>query len=114
MGAVPLSPRNPAQSHMEPPRESRPAPDWVRYAAAGSLLAGGVLFLTGKRRAGLVAGVAGAALTMVEEKEMVKRWWEELPGYLDSAQRMLDQAQQTIDDLAAKRDRIMSILGKSA
>ena len=87
---------------------------WVRYGAAGSLLAGGVLLLTGQRRAGLVASAAGAALAMVDEKELVKKWWDALPNYLNTAQRMLDQAQQTIDDLASKRDKIMSIIGKSA
>ncbi|MGA7256638.1 MAG: hypothetical protein WBX09_08330, partial [Terracidiphilus sp.] len=70
--------------------------------------------LTGQRRAGLVASAAGAALAMVDEKELVKKWWDALPNYLNTAQRMLDQAQQTIDDLASKRDKIMSIIGKSA
>ncbi|MGB8099787.1 MAG: hypothetical protein WCF17_21740, partial [Terracidiphilus sp.] len=64
--------------------------------------------------AGLVASAAGAALAMVDEKELVKKWWDALPNYLNTAQRMLDQAQQTIDDLASKRDKIMSIIGKSA
>jgi hypothetical protein len=114
MGAIPIPPRTPAQSHMEPPRKGSASPNWVRYGAAGSLLAGGILLLTGKGRAGLVASATGAALAMLDEKDLVKQWWEALPGYLDSAQRMLDQAQQTIDDLATKRDRIMSILGKSA
>ena len=114
MGSVPLSPKTPAQIHMEPHREDSSSPDWIRYGAAGSLLAGGILLLTGNRRAGLLASAAGAALTMVQERELVKQWWEALPGYLDTTQRMLDQAQQTIDDLAAKRAKIMSIIGKSA
>lgn len=114
MGAVPLSPTNPAQSHMEPSRRAVATPEWVRYGAAGSLLAGGILLLTGQRRAALLASAAGAALAMVEEKELVKECWEALPDYLNSAQRMLDVAQQTIDDIAAKRDKILSIIGKSA
>ena len=114
MGAVPLSPTNPAQSHMEPPRRVGATPEWVRYGAAGSLLAGGILLLTGQRRAALLASVAGAALAMVEEKELVMECWEALPDYLNSAQRMVDVAQQTIDDIAAKRDKILSIIGKSA
>ena len=89
-------------------------PEWVRYGAAGSLLAGGILLLTGQRRAALLASVAGAALAMVEEKELVMECWEALPDYLNSAQRMVDVAQQTIDDIAAKRDKILSIIGKSA
>jgi len=112
MGAVPLSSGNVAQSHMEPSRHPGNSPEWVRYGAAGSLLIGGILLLTGNRRAGLVVSATGAALAMVDEKDLVKQWWDALPGYLTTTQRMLDQAQQTIDDLAAKRDKIMSIMGK--
>ncbi|MGA7653928.1 MAG: hypothetical protein WBE36_18255 [Terracidiphilus sp.] len=114
MGAQPLPPGDAEQIHVEPPGKACASPLWVRYGAAGSLLAGGVLLLTGQRRAGLVASAAGAALAMVDEKELVKKWWDALPNYLNTAQRMLDQAQQTIDDLASKRDKIMSIIGKSA
>jgi len=42
----------------------------------------------------------------------VREWWDTLPGYLDKAQQMLDQATATIDDLSAKRDKIMSLLRK--
>jgi hypothetical protein len=42
----------------------------------------------------------------------VKECWDALPGYLNKAQCMLDQAQATIDDIAAKRDKVMSILSR--
>ena len=112
MGAVPLTPANVPQGDFVMHDESRPSPDWVRLSAVGALAAGAILLLTGKRRAGLVASVAGTALAMVQERELVKQAWDALPGYLDTTQRMLDQAQQTIDDLASKRDKIKSILGK--
>ena len=112
MGPVPLSPNT--QGDLESRCESRTNSDWMRIGAAGTLLTGSILLLSGKRKAGLVVSAAGAALAMIEEKELVKQWWEVLPGYLETAQRMLDQAQQTIDDLAAKRAKIMSIIGKSA
>ena len=34
------------------------APNWVRFAASGTLVAGGVLLMTGRRRAGLVAAAS--------------------------------------------------------
>ena len=112
MGAVPFPPRSIPQRPMETHEESRTGPDWVRLSAAGALLTGSILLLTGKRRPGLLLSTAGAALAMVDEKELVKQWWEALPGYLDRTQRMIDQVQQTVDDLAAKRDKIKSILSK--
>ncbi len=112
MGAVPLSPRSIPQGQMGMRDQSRPEPDWLRIGASCALLTGSLLLLAGKRRAGLLVTATGTALAMVEEKELVKEWWNALPNYLNTAQRMLDQAQETIDDVAAKRDRVMAILGK--
>lgn len=109
MGAQPFPTRTAPPAKIDTRHSS---PDWVRFGAAGSLLVGSILLLTGKRRAGLLMSAAGAALAMVEEKELVKEWWDALPGYLNKTQRVLDQAQETIDDIAAKRDKVMSILGK--
>lgn len=112
MGAVPFPPRSIPQGPSETSQRSCPAPDWMRLTASGALLTGAILLLTGKRRPGLLLSATGAALAMVEEKELVKQWWEALPGYLDRTQRMIDQVQETVDDLAAKRDKIKSILSK--
>lgn len=112
MGAVPFPPRNLPQEHMETGQKSCSAPDWIRLSASGALLTGAILLLTGKRRPGLLVSVAGAALAMAEERELVKQWWDALPGYLNKTQRMLDQVQETVDDLASKRDKIKSILDK--
>lgn len=85
--------------------------EWLRIGAGCTLLGGALLLLAGKRRAGLMATVAGAALTMLDQKETVQEWWSVLPGYVDSAQHMLDEAQHTIDDIVAKRDKLKSLLG---
>jgi hypothetical protein len=47
---------------------------------------------------------------MLDNKEIVSEWWSALPGYLDQAQRLLDQAVATIDDLSEKRDKVMALL----
>ena len=90
------------QRHMESHDESRPGatrpdPDWMRIGVGSTLLAGSLLLLTGRRKAGLLATFAGTALAMIEHKEIVRDWWETLPGYLEHAQRMLDPATATID-----------------
>ena len=110
------------QGHIESPRgtafnsrnfgEVRQEPDWMRIGVGAALITGSLLLLTGKRRVGLLVTAAGTALAMLEHKELVGEWWNALPGYLDHAQKMLDQAASTVEDLSSKRDKIMSLLGK--
>jgi hypothetical protein len=49
--------------------------DWVKIAACGSLLTGGMLLLTGQKRAGLVLAASGTALAMLDHEETLRRWW---------------------------------------
>jgi len=85
---------------------------WIRTAAAGTLAASGVLLLSGKHRAGLVAAASGTALAMLDQKETVRSWWKMLPGYLDDIQRLLRQAQDTVDELATQREKLRRILAR--
>jgi ABC-type multidrug transport system fused ATPase/permease subunit len=84
----------------------------MRIGAGITLLVGSLLLLRGKRRAGMVVTATGAALAVLEEQELVAQWWNALPGYLDGAERLLDTVSQTVDDLTAKRDKIMAIFGR--
>jgi hypothetical protein len=87
-------------------------PDWMRIGVGASLLTGSLLLLTGKRKAGLLVTALGTALAMLDNKEIVADWWEALPNHLQKAQRMLDQTQQTVDDLTDKRDKVLALFGK--
>jgi hypothetical protein len=88
------------------------ARSFIRVASAGTLIAGGLLLLNGKHRAGLVAAAAGAALTMLDQQETVRSWWKVLPGYIGEVQRLLGQVQGAVDDLAARRDKLRRILAR--
>ena len=111
MSAIPM-PHNPTypQGHVEQRRSDEP--DWMRIGVGATLLTGSVLLLTRQRKLGLLVTAAGSALAALEHKEIVKEWWEALPGYLDKAQEILDQTQHTIEDLSAKRDKIMGLFGR--
>lgn len=112
MSAVPLPARSYSQEHTESRMESIKNPDWMRIGVGASLLTGSLLLLTGKRKAGLLVTVAGTALAMLEHREVVAEWWDELPRHLEKAQTMLEQTQHTIDDLTQKRDKIFAMFGK--
>ena len=90
----------------------RGLPDWLGTAVGGTFLVGGLLLLSGKKKAGLVVTAGAMALTLVDQKDTVREWWGTLPRYLDDAQRLLDQASTTIDDLAAKRDKLRSMFNR--
>jgi hypothetical protein len=86
--------------------------DWLRYAAGASLLAGGLLLLTGKHRAALLAASTGTALAMLDQQKTVEAWWIALPGLIDDAGRMLTQVEGVMGNLNAQRDKIRALVKK--
>ena len=82
------------------------SPNWVNLAAGGTLLAGGLLLLTGQRRAGIVMAVAGAALTLLGEQEIVRDWWEQIPTYVDHVQNMIGRVQSSMEELTVTRENL--------
>lgn len=108
MVVVPLSQvANPSQAH---PRSAEPgSPNLVSIASGGALVAAGLLLLTGRRRAGLVAAAAGTALAALDQKERVSAWWSDVPVYLDSLQHLLNNVQGTVQQVAIKREKLRRI-----
>jgi len=86
--------------------------DWLLYSAAGTLVAGSVLLVTGNRKAGLAVAATGAALAMLDQQETVKACWEALPGYLTEIQGILARVQNTVEEIAAQGARLREALGK--
>ncbi len=72
--------------------------EWVGLLAAGTLMAGGALLVSGKKRAGLLVAAAGTALALMEEKEAIESLWKKLPGYLREAQSFVDKAEVYLKD----------------
>jgi len=111
MVVVPLT--KPSSEVSEAPRTMNTnGTDWVRYAAAGALVASGALLLTGQRRAGLIAGVSGAALAMLDQSDAVYGWWKRLPTFFEELQGTLDRAQCAVQDLSAQGQKLRQALGK--
>ena len=86
---------------------------WPRALAAGSLLAGAFLLLAGKRRAALAAAVAGAAVVTLEKPQMVKEIWDNTPRYLRAGQDFLLRAEDVVDDLRAKAEKVRGMLNRA-
>src|SRR4051812_6312432 len=80
--------------------------DWAKVAACSSLVAGGLLLLTGHKRAGLVMAASGTAIALMDHEETLRRWWEALPGYVNRAQSMFEQVRDVMEDVAEKGESI--------
>ena len=94
------------------PAPQAQSPNWTQYLAAGTLLAGGTLLVTGHRRAGVAVAAAGTALALLEEQEAVKEWWKNLPGYLNDAQHFLGRIEDYLKEASVQGQRIQNILRK--
>jgi hypothetical protein len=86
--------------------------NWIGFAAGGTLVTAGLLLLAGERRAGMVAAASGTALAMLDQQQTLQSWWNELPGYIDQAQLVLNKVQSTVEDVAAKREALRRALAR--
>lgn len=86
--------------------------NWTDLAAGGALLAGALLLLAGKRRAGAITAASGTALALLEQKEMVRHYWDNLPGYIDNVQRVVGQVQVAVTEIEARRVQLHSVLNR--
>jgi uncharacterized spore protein YtfJ len=86
--------------------------NWIRYAAAGTLAASGVLLVTGNRRLGLVTAVSGAALALLDQQEAVRKCWDMLPEFLEELQGMLGRTQAAVEDLSSQSQKLRQALSK--
>lgn len=107
-GTNPDYPHNDVETNIKP----QESPDWMGITVGATFLVGSLLLLSGRKRAGLVTTAAAAALTVLDQQDTIREWWNALPQYLDEAQRLLDQAQTTIDDLAAKREKLRAMFNR--
>jgi hypothetical protein len=111
MVVVPLS-KPSYDSESEAPASASKSTNWAAIAAGGTLLAGGLLLLSGRRKAGLMAASAGTTIALLDQHETLRSWWLLLPSYIDEVQRVLNQVQSTVDDVAAKREKLRKVLAK--
>jgi len=110
MSVIPL-PRQPRQvpAAQVPNQEESHT---LRLAAGGTLLAGALLLLAGKRKAGLAATAIGTGLTLLHEKDTTLRWWAALPLLLNNAQRFVGHAQGVVDEMNERKQKIQGIFRK--
>jgi hypothetical protein len=111
MVVVPLS---------QPEKELNPAShvsssegtNWATIAAAGSLVAGGLLLITGNRKAGTVAATAGTTLLLLDQQDLLRSWWNAIPGQIENVQKVLGKVQASVSEVSAQRDRLHRVFNR--
>jgi len=84
--------------------------DWTHLIAAGTVLAGGALMVTGHKKVGMAMAAAGTALALLDEPAVIEGWWKNLPGYLNQAQDFLEKMEGYIEGVSTQGRRVQSLL----
>jgi hypothetical protein len=79
--------------------------NWKRALVIGSLGAGAVLLLTGKRPAGLVAATVGLAVVASEYPESFEKVWKHAPDYVSRGIQIFQTLSQIAERLAEQSSR---------
>lgn len=60
----------------------------------------------------MAAAVTGAAVAALEKPEVVKEIWENTPKYLRRGQEFLLRAENVVEDLKAKGERLREMMSR--
>ena len=66
--------------------------DWKKALIYGSFAAGALLFITGRRPAGLAVAGIGLATLASENPEKFEELWARMPEYIDKGSKFVDMA----------------------
>lgn len=76
------------------------------------MLAGAYLLFTGRRKAALAVVVAGAGVAAMEKPELAREIWENTPKYLRAGQDFLVRAEDVVEDIRKKGERLREMLSR--
>jgi len=91
--------------------EKLPEFSWQRAVAAGSLVAGACLFLSGHRKFALGVVAAGATVGLLEHPEAARELWDSLPGYLRRGQDVLVRVEDFVNEVAKQGSKLRHSIG---
>jgi hypothetical protein len=77
--------------------------DWKKTLVYGSFAAGAILFLAGRRPAGLVIAGIGVATLAAENPEKLQELWRRMPEYLEKGSKLVDMASGFLERMGEHR-----------
>lgn len=86
----------------------------TRSLAAGTLLASAILLALGRRKAALAVAAAGGAVALLEDPEGVRKFWNDIPGYVQAGQRLLARFEGVIEQVAEQGESLKDVLKRAS
>jgi hypothetical protein len=83
---------------------------WTRTVAAGSLVVGALLLISGRRKSALAVSAAGAAVALLENPEIVREAWEAMPRAIRSGQDFLVRIEDFVEELNKQAQHVRKVL----
>jgi hypothetical protein len=77
--------------------------DWKKIVTYGSLAAGAILFLTGRRPAGLAVAGIGVATLATEHPEKFEEIWQHMPEYIEKGSKFVDMAAAFLERMGERQ-----------
>jgi hypothetical protein len=91
------------------PRNVNSVP-WTRSLAAGTLLSSAVLLAIGRRKAAIAVAAAGTAVALIEDPDGVRKFWNDIPSYVQAGQKLLARLEGLVEQAAEQGIRLKDIL----
>lgn len=86
---------------------------WTRSLAAGTLLTSGILLVLGRRKAALAVAAAGGAVALLEDPDGVRKFWNDIPSYVQSGQKLLARFEGIVEQLADQGEKLKDVLRRA-
>jgi hypothetical protein len=83
---------------------------WTRSVAAGTLLTSAILLVLGKRKTALAVAAAGGAVALIEDPDSVRKFWNDVPSYVQAGQRLLARVEGLAEQVAEQGVRLKDVL----
>lgn len=83
---------------------------WTRTIAAGSLVVGALLLITGRRKSALAVSAAGAAVALLENPEIVREAWNAMPRLVRGGQDFLVRVEDFVEELNKQGSHIRKVI----
>ena len=69
-----------------------------------------MLLVLGKRKSAIAVAAAGGAVALIEDPESVRRFWNDIPNYVQAGQRMLGRLEGLIEQVAEQGSQFKDVL----
>jgi hypothetical protein len=83
---------------------------WTRTIAAGSLVVGALLLITGRRKSALAVSAAGAAVALLENPDIVREAWASMPRMVRAGQDFLVRIEDFVEELNKQGGRLRKVI----